>query len=123
MVLLAQTILGIYPFAPARLLALVRPRLPEWLPAATMHDIRVGDAVVTIRFERNRDGSTSFEVTEKQGSLFVIEVPPSQDVNPSAQTFAEAAKMWLLEHAPGRLTTALRLALGEDIGITDGAMR
>jgi glycogen debranching enzyme len=113
-VLLVQTLLGIYPFAPARVLALVRPRLPEWLPVATVHQLRVGDATVTIRFERNRDGSTSFDVLTKQGTLVVTEVPPPQDVNPDAQTFAEAAKMWLLDHAPGRLTTALRLALGED---------
>jgi hypothetical protein len=114
MVLLVQTLLGIYPFAPARLLALVRPRLPEWLPAATVHDLRVGKAMATIRFERNRDGSTSFDVTKKHGTLFVTEVPPPQDVNPDAQTLAEAAKMWLLDRAPGRLTTALRLALGDD---------
>ena len=114
MVLLVQTLLGIYPFAPARVLALVRPRLPEWLPVATVHNLRVGDATVAIRFERNRDGSTSFDVVARQGTLFVTEVPPPQNVNPDAQTLAEAAKMWLLDHVPGRLTTALRLALGQD---------
>jgi glycogen debranching enzyme len=114
MVMLVQTLLGIYPFAPARVLALVRPRLPEWLPVATVHNLRVGDATVAIRFERNRDGSTSFDVVARQGTLFVTEVPPPQNVNPDAQTLAEAAKMWLLDHVPGRLTTALRLALGQD---------
>lgn len=116
-VLLVQTLLGIYPFAPARVLALVRPRLPEWLPAVTIRQLRVSDASVTIRFERQRDGSTGFDVIDKHGTLFVVEVPPPQDVNPDAQTFPETAKMWLVEHAPGRLTTALRLALGEDVQI------
>jgi glycogen debranching enzyme len=120
MVQLVQILIGIYPFAPARVLALVRPRLPEWLPVVTVHDLRVGEATVTIRFERNRDGSTSFDVVTKQGTLFVTEVPPPQDVKPDAQTFAEAAKMWLLDHAPGRLTAALRLALGDDEQIAGG---
>src|SRR5919197_5470919 len=120
MVQLVQTLLGMYPFAPARVLALVRPRLPEWLPAVTVRNVRVGDAVASIRFERQRDGTTSFDVIEKRGTLFVTEAPPPQDVNSDAQTFAEAAKMWLLEHVPGRLTTALRLALGEEEQIAGG---
>jgi len=114
MVQLVQALLGLYPFAPAQILAVVRPCLPEWLPAVTVRHLRVGEAAVSIRFERNRDGSTSFEVVEKHGTLFVTEVPPPQDVNPRRQTFAETTKMWLLDRAPGRLATALRLALGED---------
>lgn len=111
---IVQALLGIYPFAPARLLALVRPHLPEWLPAATIRNLRVGDATVSIRFERNRNGSTSFDVVDKTGTLFVIEVPPPQAVDQDTNTVAESAKMWILEHAPGRLTAAIRLALGED---------
>ena len=117
---LVQTLLGIYPFAPARVLALVRPRLPEWLPVATVRHLRVGNASVTLRFERHRDGSTSVDVVDKVGTLFVTEVPPPQDVNPHSQTIAESVKMWLLDHAPGRLATALRLALGEDDQIAGG---
>lgn len=114
MIQLVQALLGIYPFAPARMLALVRPRLPEWLPALTVHALRVGDATVSIRFERNRDGSTSFDVIKRRGALMVTEVPPPQDVNPTAETFAERTKLWLLDVAPGRLAGALRLALGGD---------
>jgi glycogen debranching enzyme len=117
MVQFVQTLLGIYPFAPARVLALVRPRLPEWLPTVTIRQMRVGAASITIRFVRQRDGSTHFDVIEKDGTLFVVEAPPPQDINPDRQSYAEATKMWLLEHAPGRLTTALRLALGEDVPI------
>jgi glycogen debranching enzyme len=117
MVQLVQAMLGIYPFAPAKMLALVRPRLPEWLPALTIHSVRIGDASVAIRFERNRDGSTSFDVIGKDGTVHVIEVPPPQEVNPGTRTFTESAKMWLLDRFPGRLMTALRLAIGEDLPI------
>jgi hypothetical protein len=96
------------------MLALVRPRLPEWLPALTIRRLKVGDADVSLRFERNHDGSTSFEVIERHGTLLVTEVPPPQDVNPTSETFAERAKLWLLDLAPGRLAGALRLALGGD---------
>ena len=112
MLLLIQTVLGMYPFAPANVLALARPRLPDWLPAGTVRRLRIGEATVSLRFERNRDGSTSFDVIEKEGTLFVTEVPPPQDANPGSRTFTETAKMWLLDRAPGRLATALRLALG-----------
>ena len=42
-----QTMLGIYPFAPAHVVALVRPRLPEWLPAVTVRNVRVGNATAS----------------------------------------------------------------------------
>jgi len=109
---LVQTMLGIYPFAPAHVVALVRPRLPEWLPAVTVRNVRVGSATASIRFERGRDGSTSFDVIDKRGPLFVVEMPPPQDVNPSSQSWDEGVRNWLVERAPGRLASALRLALG-----------
>ena len=49
-----QVMLGLYPFAPARVLGLVRPRLPAWLPDVTVRGLRVGDATITLRFERRR---------------------------------------------------------------------
>ena len=109
---LAQTLLGIYPFAPAHVLALVRPRLPEWLPAVTIRNIRVGTATTSIRFERGRDGSTAFDVIDKTGQLFIVEMPPPQELDPAGRGWDEAVRTWLLEHAPGRLASALRLALG-----------
>jgi glycogen debranching enzyme len=112
MVQLVQTLLGLYPFAPAHVLAVVRPRLPEWLPAVTVRHVRVGNATASIRFERGRDGSTAFDVIDKRGSLFVVEMPPPQDTNPSTQSWDEEVRGWLLERAPGRLAAALRLALG-----------
>ena len=109
---LVQTMLGLYPFAPAHVIALVRPRLPEWLPTVTVRNVRVGSATASIRFERGRDGSTAFDVIDKRGPLFAVEMPAPQDVNPSAQSWDEGVRSWLLERAPGRLASALRLALG-----------
>jgi glycogen debranching enzyme len=111
-VMLVQALLGIYPFAPAHVLALVRPHLPEWLPAVTIRNIRVGDAMTSIRFERGRDGSTAFDVIDTSGQLFVVEMPPPQEVDPAGRSWDEAVRTWLLERAPGRLASALRLALG-----------
>jgi glycogen debranching enzyme len=112
MVQLVQTLLGIYPFAPAHIVALVRPHLPDWLPAVTVRNIRVGNASVSIRFERGREGATAFDVIDKHGTLFVVEMPPPQDTEASSQSWAEGVGSWLLERAPGRFASALRLALG-----------
>lgn len=107
---LIQTLLGLYPFAPARTLLLVRPRLPAWLREITVRGIRVGDARVTLRFYREHDGSASHEIIELDGRLWVHETAP-----PDATTgtgWADRLEQWLLEHAPGRLARAARLALG-----------
>ena len=114
MVLLLQTLLGIYPFAPARVLAIIRPSLPEWLPPVTLRRVRVGDASVSLRFERSANGHTTFEVLEKHGALLVTEVPPPQEVDTATRSWDEALKLWLLDRMPGRLAAALRLAMGSD---------
>lgn len=69
-----QSLLGLYPFAPLDLL-LVDPHLPEWLPAITLRHLRVGASVVSIHFERRTDGSSDYEVVEKEGSLHVVHQP------------------------------------------------
>jgi hypothetical protein len=53
-----------------------------------------------------------FDVIQKSGHVFVVEMPPPQDLDPAAQHWDEAVRNWLLERAPGRLASALRLALG-----------
>jgi glycogen debranching enzyme len=108
---LVQIMLGIYPFAPLGLVALVRPRLPAWLPELTLSDLRVGRARLTIRFRRAPDGSAHHEIVERRGRVVVVPVGPPQadaaDLGP-----AERAKRALLERAPGRLPRAARIALG-----------
>lgn len=107
-----QVLLGLYPFAPARTLAIIRPRLPAWLPVLTVRRLRVGDARVGIRFERQQDGSTAWDVIERDGLLLVTGAAPPQDLRPEAEHTTEMLKAWLLEHAPGRTARALRVALG-----------
>lgn len=70
-VLLLQALLGLYPYAPSRLLFL-DPHLPAWLPDFVVRDLRVGDASITLRFERTRKGTTTYRVLKKTGELHVI---------------------------------------------------
>lgn len=107
-----QVMLGLYPFAPARVLGLIRPRLPAWLPSVTLRGLRVGDAVATIRFERASDGTASHTVVDRVGSLHVVEVPPPDAVGGS-DGIVPRLLAWVLEHAPGREAAALRLAMGD----------
>jgi glycogen debranching enzyme len=111
---ITQTMLGIYPFAPAGIVALVRPRLPEWLSTVSVHNLQVGDARVSIAFERRPDGCTPHRIIDKVGTLHIFEVPPPQDVEHGGLPWQETLAKWLLEHAPGRVASILRLALGDD---------
>jgi glycogen debranching enzyme len=110
---LAQTLTGIYPFAPARVVALARPRLPDWLDMVQLDGLRVGDARLSLRFDRRSDGTTGHEVTDRRGAVVVVEAPPPQAPDLG---IVEGALVWGLEHAPGRLGRALRVALGVEIG-------
>ena len=69
-----QCMLGIYPYAPLHAL-FVDPHLPDWLPEITLTNLHVGSAIVTIRFFRERDGTSSYEVLDKRGRLHVLRQP------------------------------------------------
>jgi glycogen debranching enzyme len=73
--ILVQMLLGMRPVAALNLLA-VHPLLPAWLPEITLKNLRVGDATVTLRFWRDKDGDSLYEVVEQQGSLHLINQPP-----------------------------------------------
>jgi glycogen debranching enzyme len=109
-----QALLGLYPFAPAKVLALVRPRLPEWLPAVTLRGVRVGEAEVSLRFTRRGDGGAEHEVLERRGDLHVVTVAPPDDLSPEREAWRERLLSWALERAPGRTARALRIAMGDD---------
>lgn len=109
-----QVMLGLYPFAPASVLAVVRPWLPHGLDTLTLRNVRVGDARASLRFERQQDGAVTHELIERKGTLHVLSVPPPQDTRPGEESSTERLKGWLLEHAPGRTARALRIALGLD---------
>lgn len=68
-----QAMLGIYPYAPMHML-LLDPRLPEWLPEITLRNLRVGRAIVAIRFYR-KGRRTHFDVLDKRGKLHVLRQP------------------------------------------------
>ncbi|HEX6965317.1 MAG TPA: amylo-alpha-1,6-glucosidase, partial [Gemmatimonadaceae bacterium] len=109
---LIQVQLGLIPFAAANMLALVRPRLPPWLPDVVLRRVRVGDAVVSLRFLRNADGSAAHEVLDRDGSLHVLEVPPPADLDRGREHLLGRLERWLVEHAPGTTARALRIAIG-----------
>jgi glycogen debranching enzyme len=72
--LLVQGLLGAVPFAPARLL-MVDPILPSWLPEISVKGLRVGDASVSLRFWRDVNGKSHYQVLEKEGRLRVMRQP------------------------------------------------
>jgi glycogen debranching enzyme len=108
---LLQVLLGVYPMAPAGLLLLVRPRLPEWLPEVELGPMRIGAATVTLRFRRQEDGTAAHEVVNQRGSLLIVGAPPP-DLPPGKGTPLERLADWALEHAPGRLARAMRIGIG-----------
>jgi len=72
--ILVQCLIGAVPFAPMRLL-LIDPLLPPWLPEFTIRDLRVGDATVSLRFYRERNGRSKFDVLERRGALRIARQP------------------------------------------------
>jgi glycogen debranching enzyme len=71
---LLQCMLGLYPYAPLHAL-FVDPYLPPWLPEITVSNLHVGQAVVAIRFYREHNGSSSYEVVDKRGHLHIVRQP------------------------------------------------
>jgi glycogen debranching enzyme len=88
--LLVQSLLGLVPCAPLRLL-LVDPLLPTWLPEIEVRRLRIGDAVVSLRFQRGKDGQPHFEIIEKDGDLRVVRQPWIESV--SATPFERIAAL------------------------------
>ncbi|HKV10707.1 MAG TPA: amylo-alpha-1,6-glucosidase, partial [Thermoanaerobaculia bacterium] len=70
---LLQSMLGLYPYAPLKML-LLDPHLPEWLPEITVRNLRVGNASVSLRFYRKEKESDT-EILEQNGTLHVLRQP------------------------------------------------
>ncbi len=75
-----QTLLGLVPFAPAETLVL-DPVLPPWIPEVVLHDLRVGEAHVSLRVWRNEQGGSEWEVLNKRGTLHVVRQPPPESLS------------------------------------------
>ena len=95
---LLQAMLGLYPYAPLHML-LVDPQLPSWLPEITLRGMRVGAAVVTIRFYRKAGGASDYEVLDKRGSLHILRQPSPWSLT---ATFAERLVDVLKSLLPGK---------------------
>jgi glycogen debranching enzyme len=108
-----QITLGLYPFAPLKALAVVRPRLPVWVPELSVRQLRVGRAVVDLTFRRRPDGSASWRVTDQRGPLLVVPAGPPDDVGPGS--WLERLEVAGLDRAPGRLARAARISLGRGL--------
>jgi hypothetical protein len=93
-----QAMLGLYPYAPLRLL-LLDPHLPEWLPELTLTHLRVGDATVTIRFYRQADGTSDYRVQDVRGPLHILRQPSPWSLTAG---YAERVKDALTSLLPGK---------------------
>jgi glycogen debranching enzyme len=81
--LLVQSLLGIVPYAPLRLL-IVDPLLPAWLPELIVRNLRVGNASVDLRFHRDEDGASHYDIIEKRGKLRIIRQPWLESLSATA---------------------------------------
>lgn len=77
---LVQAMLGIWSYAPLKLLML-DPTLPSWLPDLTLRNLPVGEARVSIRFRRQKDGTTDYKVLERKGTVHVIRQAPPDSLS------------------------------------------
>ncbi len=77
--LLLHTILGLQPVALLHMLV-VDPVLPPWLPEVIVNDLRLGGAVATLRFWRDRSGESHAEVVRKRGTLHLLRQPPPESL-------------------------------------------
>ena len=111
-----QLILGLYPFAPLRMLAVIRPRLPRSIPEVTVRNIRVGGAAADLRFTRNTDGSARLKVQRKDGTLFVTHAGPPANAAGTPRPWFEELERAALRRAPGTLVRAARIAIGLEDG-------
>ncbi len=97
-VLTLQAMLGLYPYAPSKLL-FVDPHLPAWLPDLVVRDLQIGDAVLTLRFERSANGTTSYRVLKRTGEVHIIRQASPWSLT---ETFGRRARDLVASVLPGR---------------------
>ena len=88
-VILVQSLLGMWAIAPLRLL-LVDPHLPPWLPDLRLEGIHVGSSTVDLEVGRARDGSSWFSASSR-GGVRVLRQPPPQSISAGLTTRALTA--------------------------------
>lgn len=72
---LVTTELGLEPFAAEGRLRLRQPDLPDFVDRAQLRGLRVGEAIVDLRFSRTPFGGIAVEVERLEGDLEVVVVP------------------------------------------------
>jgi glycogen debranching enzyme len=78
--LVLQAMLGLVPLAPAQTLV-IDPVLPTWMPEVVLRQLRVGEATVSLRFRRERDGTCSWQVLHRSGTLHIVRQPPPESLS------------------------------------------
>ncbi|MFZ1887486.1 MAG: glycogen debranching N-terminal domain-containing protein [Candidatus Binataceae bacterium] len=69
-----EAMIGFFPMMPFKQL-LLDPHLPPWLPEFTLRNVNLGSATISLKFCREPDGSSGFEVIEMQGEVRVRRYP------------------------------------------------
>jgi glycogen debranching enzyme len=77
--LAVQTMLGLVPIGALNTL-IVDPALPAWIPDLILHDLRVRDAKATLRFRRDADGGSTWDVLHQQGKLHIVRQPAPESL-------------------------------------------
>jgi glycogen debranching enzyme len=95
--LLLHTILGLQPVAMLDLLV-VDPVLPPWLPEVIVRDLRLGDAVATLRFWRDDSGASHAEVVRKRGTFHLVRQPPPESLSAGVRDRAGALVETIMHH-------------------------
>lgn len=72
---LIEALLGLSPEAFDKRLRVVRPMLPDFVSHLELHDLTVGTARVSLRFERTPERTTAVTVLRTDGELEVIVEP------------------------------------------------
>jgi glycogen debranching enzyme len=72
---LIEAMLGLSPNAFEKRLNVVRPMLPEFVSHLELHDLAVGAARVSLRFERTPEDTTAVTVLDTEGELEVVVEP------------------------------------------------
>jgi len=74
--LLLQAVLGLQPDAPGRTLAITNPMLPPFLDRLELERVRVGESLVTLRFERpsSTDARTHASVVRCEGAPLRVKI-------------------------------------------------
>jgi len=102
---LLQAMLGLQPYAPLHML-FIDPQLPDWLPEITLRNLRIADAVVTLRFYRTGRGTSAYQVLDRRGTLRVIRQPSPWSMSASLgerlRDVVRSISLGTLAHATGR---------------------